>query len=181
MSQDIWHTRLPLKIQIFLWYFKRGVLLTKDNLSRRNWRGDKNCVFCSNTETIHHLFFDCPYAKFLWRMCHIALGIDPPLGTSNLFGTWSQNGGQGNLLLFGAAGFCWALWLSRNDVIFKKTRPKSFLQVLFKGTHWLRLWAKLQRSEERTQMIVEGCRRIETVALHVFASFGWPYTARISF
>jgi hypothetical protein len=55
------------------------------------------------------------------------------------------------------------------------------LQVLFKGTHWLRLWAKLQRSEERTQMIVEGCRRIETVALQVFASFSWPYTARISF
>ncbi|WVZ88840.1 hypothetical protein U9M48_035309 [Paspalum notatum var. saurae] len=29
--------------------------------------------------------------------------------------------------------------------------------VLFKGTHWLRLWAKLQQSEERTQIIVEGC------------------------
>ncbi|WVZ50427.1 hypothetical protein U9M48_001680, partial [Paspalum notatum var. saurae] len=32
----------------------------------------------------------------------------------------------------------------------------------FMGTRWLQLWAKLQRSEERTQMIVEGCRRMET-------------------
>ena len=57
VSQDIWRTQLPLKIKIFLWYFKKGVLLTKDNLSRRNWRGDKTCVFCSTTETIQRLFF----------------------------------------------------------------------------------------------------------------------------
>ncbi|WVZ97947.1 hypothetical protein U9M48_043443 [Paspalum notatum var. saurae] len=40
------------------------------------------------------------------------------------------------------------------------TRYRSI--ILFKGAHWLRLWAKLQQSEERTHMIVEGCRRMET-------------------
>ena len=31
-----WHLKLSLIIKIFMWYFKRGVVLTKDNLARRN-------------------------------------------------------------------------------------------------------------------------------------------------
>jgi hypothetical protein len=26
--------------------FRRGVILTKDNLAKRNWHGSKRCVFC---------------------------------------------------------------------------------------------------------------------------------------
>ncbi|WVZ49107.1 hypothetical protein U9M48_000488 [Paspalum notatum var. saurae] len=66
-------------------------------------------------------------------------------------------------------------------VALRKRFNISFLIVLLKGTHWLRIWTKLQRSEERTQFIVEGCRRMETVVLQVFGSFGWPSVARISF
>jgi hypothetical protein len=31
-----WKVKLPLKIKIFLWYLNRGVVLTKDNLVKRN-------------------------------------------------------------------------------------------------------------------------------------------------
>jgi hypothetical protein len=37
VSQDIWQIKVPTKIKIFLWYLKRGVILIKDNLARRNW------------------------------------------------------------------------------------------------------------------------------------------------
>ncbi|WVZ70175.1 hypothetical protein U9M48_018861 [Paspalum notatum var. saurae] len=87
VSQDVWRTRLPLKIKIFMWYIKRGVLLTKDNLNRRNWRGDNTCVFCPRPETIQHLFFECSYAKFLWRTSHIALGI-----IRAIYFCWEQQG-----------------------------------------------------------------------------------------
>lgn len=63
-----------------------------------------------------------------------------------------------------------------------KNRPKkSFSQVLFKRAHWLCLWAKLQRSGERTQTIVDDYQRLETVALQVSVSFGRPHVARIFF
>ncbi|WVZ90646.1 hypothetical protein U9M48_036930, partial [Paspalum notatum var. saurae] len=39
VSQEIWQTKIPLKTKIFMWYVKRGVLLTKNNLARRNWNG----------------------------------------------------------------------------------------------------------------------------------------------
>ncbi|WVZ49016.1 LOW QUALITY PROTEIN: hypothetical protein U9M48_000398 [Paspalum notatum var. saurae] len=72
VPQEIWRVRVPLnKIKIFLWYLKRGVILTKDNLAKRNWKGSKACEFCSRPETIQHLFFECHYAKFLWRSVHI--------------------------------------------------------------------------------------------------------------
>jgi len=54
VSQDIWQTKLPMKIKIFMWYLKRGVILTKDNLARRNWHGDKLCCLCHLPETIQH-------------------------------------------------------------------------------------------------------------------------------
>jgi hypothetical protein len=44
-TQEIWHMKIPLKIKIFMWYLKRGVILTKDNLARRNWNGNKACCF----------------------------------------------------------------------------------------------------------------------------------------
>ena len=57
VSQDIWQTKLPMKIKNFMWYLKRGVTLTKYNLARRNWHGDKSCCLCHLPETIQHLFF----------------------------------------------------------------------------------------------------------------------------
>ena len=42
---------------VFMWYLKRGVLLTKDNLARRNWTESGVCSFCNREESIQHLFF----------------------------------------------------------------------------------------------------------------------------
>ncbi|WVZ57554.1 hypothetical protein U9M48_007926 [Paspalum notatum var. saurae] len=69
---------MPLKVKIFLWFFKRGVILTKDNLAKINWKGRRICEFCSKQETIQHLFFKCHYAKFLWRAVHCIFGLTPP-------------------------------------------------------------------------------------------------------
>jgi len=72
-NRTLWKTRIPLKIKIFMWYLHRGVVLTKDNLAKRNWHGSKKCVFCSHDETIQYLFFDCHFAKFLWRVVQYTL------------------------------------------------------------------------------------------------------------
>jgi hypothetical protein len=41
----IWRLKIPLKIKIFMWYLQKEVVLTKDNLAKRNWNGEKNVVF----------------------------------------------------------------------------------------------------------------------------------------
>ena len=34
VSQDIWRLRILLKVKIFMWFLRRGVILTKDNLAK---------------------------------------------------------------------------------------------------------------------------------------------------
>jgi hypothetical protein len=85
VTQEIWRVKLPLTIKIFIWFLKKGVILTKDNLAK-NWQGSKYCCFCSNFETIQHMFFECNYAKFLWPVLHMVFGITPPCTVANLLG-----------------------------------------------------------------------------------------------
>jgi hypothetical protein len=37
----------------------KEVVLTKDNLARRNWNRGKQCCFCHKNETIKRLFYEC--------------------------------------------------------------------------------------------------------------------------
>ena len=76
--QEFWHLRILLKIKIFLWFLKR-VLLTKDNLIKRNWNGRTNCEFCNQPESIQHLFFECHFTKFLWQVAYGTMGLMPPM------------------------------------------------------------------------------------------------------
>ena len=85
------------------------------------------------------------------------------------------------MLLAGAAALCLALWLTRNDILFNKCKPKYVLQALFRGTHWLRLWAQLQRTNDKEEEVVEACKSLESSAMELFSSFGWPFVFRIGF
>ncbi|WVZ55695.1 hypothetical protein U9M48_006322, partial [Paspalum notatum var. saurae] len=65
LNKKLWKLKLPLKIKIFAWFLMKCVILTKDNLKKRNWNGDDGCCFCNEKETIQHLFFDCHVARFV--------------------------------------------------------------------------------------------------------------------
>jgi hypothetical protein len=79
--------KVPLKIRIFMWFLYQRVLLTKDNLAKWNWQGSKKCSHCDQDETIH-LFIECPLAKVVWRIVHMAFSLLPPKNITNLFGNW---------------------------------------------------------------------------------------------
>jgi hypothetical protein len=130
-----WKVKIPLKIKIFLWFLRRGVLLTKDNLAKRKWKGGTDCCFCNMQETIQHLFFDCPLARLVWGIVCITFDIRIPMSVEDVFGSWIRDFPfkQRNRVLLGVAAVCWAIWLSRNDMVFQRTRPNSCLQVIFRG------------------------------------------------
>ena len=81
---------MPLKIKIFMWYLlklKRGGF-DKEQFGKRNWNGSMRCCFCMKNETIHHLFLECHYAKFLWRASQFSSGLYIPHSISHIFGNW---------------------------------------------------------------------------------------------
>jgi hypothetical protein len=166
----VWKAKIPLKIKIFFWYLRNGVVLTKDNLVKRQWKGCTKCCFCAKHETIQHLFFDCPMATLMWGSVGFAFGIKKPSDVQHLFGPWlrSFSKKQRDLVLIGMA----ALWISRNDLVFQKSQYKSVLQVIFRGTFWIRSWSVLSNEDGRS-ILKDGCRELEAVALEIFHKYGW--------
>jgi Zn finger protein HypA/HybF involved in hydrogenase expression len=57
---------MPPKIKIWLWLIWHNSIATNDNMYKRGSRGDIKCSFCDEGENIHHLFFLCPAAKYMW-------------------------------------------------------------------------------------------------------------------
>jgi len=176
----VWKLKLPLKIKVFLWYLRRGVILTKDNLGKRNWKGCTRCCFCSSEESIQHLFFECQVAKLMWNTLFFAFGIYPPSCVDDLFGSWRRSFPPKfqKAILIGASAFCWAIWISRNDVIFKNSITNSPLQVIFRGTFWIRCWSILSKEEERT-ILKESSQQLEITAMEILNKFGWKFRNRI--
>ncbi|CAN6182020.1 unnamed protein product [Urochloa humidicola] len=178
----IWKLKIPLKIKVFMWYLIKGVILTKDNLARKQWHGNLSCSFCAQNETIQHLFFDCHLAKFIWRIVQVCFNLSPPTSVDYMFNGWLSgiNRKLKSQILAGASAMCWAIWISRNDVVFDKGLVPSYLQVLFRGTYWTRFWSLLQKVDDRPAASM-GCRMLESAAMEVFAAHGWRFRNRITF
>jgi hypothetical protein len=81
----IWKLKIPFKIKIFFWCIQRGIILTKDNLVRKNCKGSQKYYFCNANETIKHLLFDCHYDKQIWMIVYLATGLSPPKFVSHMF------------------------------------------------------------------------------------------------
>jgi hypothetical protein len=65
MNKQLWRLKVLLKIKKIMWYLRKEVVLTKDNLIRHNWDGSKQYSFCLHNEAIQHLSYECYYARFL--------------------------------------------------------------------------------------------------------------------
>jgi len=173
-SVHIWKVKVPLRIKVFMWFVHKQVILTKDNLAKRNWTGSRRCSFCDHDESIKHLFLDCPMTKTLWRSVHIAFNITPPTTIHTLFGTW-LNGVETETAKHIRVGVCallWAIWNCRNDLVFNRTTHIHFLQVIFRATTLLRMWSLLTPMDVRERMATASIRW-ETVARDIFNRFGW--------
>ena len=166
--------KIPRKIIVFTWYLRRGVILTKDNLVKRNWHESTKCVFCSHQETIKHLFFECTFARSIWSSIQIASNLYPPKSVANVFGNWLHGIDKKlwTVIRVGAIAIIWTLWLSKNDKVFDD-KNVSHMQVLYRGTSILRSWSTLQRGGDR-DLCTEACARLEQVARDIFSQHGWP-------
>lgn len=68
LKKQIWKTKVPMKLKHFLWRLLTKSLALGSNLRRRHvTRFDQCRHCCSAEETEEHIFFDCPYAKSIWR------------------------------------------------------------------------------------------------------------------
>src|SRR4051812_845930 len=78
LKKYLWKIKVPLKIKIFMWFLYKKVILSKDNLVKRNWQGCAKSCFCDKDEAIQHVFISCPFSKMLWRIIFTTFNIPRP-------------------------------------------------------------------------------------------------------
>lgn len=130
----LWKSKLPHKIKVFFWLVVRNKILTKDNLKKRNWIGSLDCCFYGVDESIDHLFFHCPIAKYMWRVIQVALNLRLiPNSISYLYDNWlsKPKDKTANLVLFGCGALFWAIWRTRNDWCFGKKHLLDPSNIIF--------------------------------------------------
>jgi hypothetical protein len=129
LRKYLWKLKIPLKIKIFMWFLNSKVLLTKDNLIKRNWKGCTKCCFCNESETVQHLFINCPFVKIIWRMIYLTYNLPPPANVTNMFGNWLNgvNKKDKERIRIGISAVCWSIWTTRNDIIFNRQTGTNFL------------------------------------------------------
>ncbi|WVZ82824.1 LOW QUALITY PROTEIN: hypothetical protein U9M48_030040, partial [Paspalum notatum var. saurae] len=70
----IWKSKIPMKIKVFLWQLSKGKLQAASVLKKKGWKGSVFCALCGEVETINHIFFHCPLARFAWCNLREAFG-----------------------------------------------------------------------------------------------------------
>ena len=164
-----------------MWFLNRKVLLTKDNLAKRNWKCSTHCAFCGCNESIDHLFLSCPFAKLVWRVVFCTYNIPPPTNVSNMFGNW-LNGVDNKTkarIRIGVSAICWSIWNCMNNLVFNKKDIFHVLQVTHMAVHWIQLWAFLLPLDQ-WELMEAGCGRLLRVAQEFFSRHTWQHISRLS-
>jgi hypothetical protein len=180
LRKYLWKLKIPLKIKIFMWFLNNKVLLTKDNLAKRNWKGCTKCCFCGAQESIEHLFISCLFAKLVWRMVFFAFDLPPPSNITNMFGNWLNGVDKKakDRIRIGVSALCWSIWRCRNNIVFNNSTTFNIMQVIHMIVHWVQMWALLLPQDQRAFMDT-GCNHLQTVAQAILSQAGWCHTSRL--
>ncbi|XP_040372858.1 uncharacterized protein LOC112194030 [Rosa chinensis] len=121
----IWKMQVPPKLKTFLWVLCHGKLLTNAHRVKRNLTDDDTCPICRcNSESLSHLFKDCPAALNVWNSFTLPQPVKFTFSMSwegwlqaNLFCKAKCNAGNPWCSTF--AFICWFIWKWRNKHIFE--------------------------------------------------------------
>jgi hypothetical protein len=74
--KEVWRTRVPPRIRVFLWQLIRGKLPCSDQVAKRNGPLNGECSLCRELEDCNHIFFNCSLAQFMWAAVRELLQCD---------------------------------------------------------------------------------------------------------
>jgi hypothetical protein len=95
-----------------MWLALQNVILSKDNLVKQKWKGNKSCAFCSENESVQHLFFECSMAKYVWSILAHSLGSACRPNSIEQYWTWVQKilPQAPSMHSVGLAAVIWVIW-----------------------------------------------------------------------
>jgi hypothetical protein len=143
----VWKISVPSRLHIFLWLLSNNKVLTRDNLAKRRHVNDMTCLFCSEFESVKHLFFDCCTAQFLWQTVAEVTGVGTGHDFESVAKCWLSEKKYRALNVCTTAVF-WTLWKMRNDLCFQGLSWTGGHTLLRRCATMLRDWCLLNKPED---------------------------------
>ncbi|KAL5146890.1 putative ribonuclease H protein [Glycine soja] len=111
------------RANFILWLACHGRLSTKDRLCKYGMIDDKSCCFCSEEESMNHLFFVCDNSKRVWMevLQWVQIRHDPSDWPNELHWLTHHTKGKGTraaVLKMAIAETIYEIWNIRNNKIF---------------------------------------------------------------
>jgi hypothetical protein len=151
-----------------MWLVSQKVILTKDNMVRRNWQGNPNCYFCGSIETIDHLLFSCPVVKVVWGVVTLCFKQKDRPNCLEQFNNWIRKallGGEA-VYMFSLDAICWTIWKARNRACFEKKFIKNPNEVIFSACLFMHFWAGLFKGDMK-EKVKAGAEVLMNVAVSI--------------
>jgi hypothetical protein len=163
--KHLWKAKIPLKIKVWLWLIWHNAIATKDTMLERGWTGNPFCQFCRQKETILHLFFSCPAAKYVWSCVAKSIGAVTRPGNFSQFFWWFPRHipASRNVQILGVAAICWTIWKLRNRACFEGKLIKSPIELILYATVFMNYWAGLNSVADQ-ENIRRGAGNLVNVA-----------------
>jgi hypothetical protein len=153
--EELWKSKLLLKVRNFLWLVYRGRIQTVDNLRKKRWKGDEKCQFCLESESVDHLVFRCPLSVYIWVVVGDVLGWETlPRSVKNFVDDFLFLRGdkQNEKLTFLFGAISWTLWLNQNDLVFNSKIISSPKALIFKLISVVQHWVIAVTGPDRGQL-----------------------------
>lgn len=128
-----WKSECLPKIKHFNWTLLKEKILTAENLRKRGIQGPSRCCFyCSEEESMQHIFLLCSFAQSCWKQVISPIEISERFDQiASLQKNWgkcypySRKGKHNINRLWKCipATLCWQIWLARNNYVFNNKKP----------------------------------------------------------
>jgi hypothetical protein len=136
----LWSIKVPPRVHFFLWLVSKNKVLTRDNLGKRRKVKDPTCLFCCESETVHHLFFDCVVATQLWKVLSVVLNVNLGGSLDEVGKYWLSNKKHCVTNITSSAAI-WSIRKLRNNLCFQISGWKSteilYQMVIGMMQNWL--------------------------------------------
>lgn len=134
-AKPLFKLKCPKKARIFFWCVLKNKIPSWDILQARFKQGPGRCPLCFvASETIPHLFLECPFTKQVWEETRKILNSRLRWEGENVINAWEywwHHHVEGNLRNLSLIIF-WGIWLARNRNIFReKSSPAELIAILF--------------------------------------------------
>jgi hypothetical protein len=72
----LWKIKIPLKVKVLLWLLYQKVILTKDNLLKRNWHGAQHVVFVTVVKQYNTFSYIVTLQNLFGEYCTLPLAYN---------------------------------------------------------------------------------------------------------